>query len=150
MGDIRVGATSGPAELRTSAGTVQVGHAGAELVARTSAGDVRVTDAAADLRLSTSAGDVRVERASGDVEAKTSAGDVRLHSVRRGNVNASTQYGNLEIGVAHGTAAWLDVQARFGTFRSELESTDGPGDAELTVEIHAVSGYGDILLRRAG
>jgi hypothetical protein len=148
MGEIAVRSAGGPADLRTAMGTVQVGRAAGDVVARTSTGDVRVEDAAGELRLSTSAGDVRVERATSGVRAKTSAGDVRLQSVCRGSVTATTSYGQLEIGVAHGTAAWLDVEARHGVVRSELEPTDGPGDSELTVEIHATSGFGDIVLRR--
>ncbi len=149
MGDIRVGSATGSVELRTSAGGVQVGRAGADVTASTSAGDVRVDDAEGELRLSTSAGDVRVERASSAVSAKTSAGDIRLHSVRSGPVTAETSYGRIEIGVAHGSAAWLEVEARHGVVRSELEQVEGPGEAECTVEIRATTGYGDIVLRRA-
>lgn len=149
MGDIRVGTTMGPAELRTSAGSLQVGRAGADVTARTSSGDVRVDDGEGELRLSTSAGDVRVERAASAVSAKTSAGDIRLHRVSSGSVTAESTYGQLEIGVAHGTAAWLDVEAGHGVVRSELESVDGPGEADRTVEIRATTGYGDIILRRA-
>jgi len=149
MGDIRVGSAAGPADLRTAAGSVRVGRAGSDVTVRTSAGDVRVDDAEGELRLSTSAGDIRVERASSAVSAKASAGDIRLHSVRSGSVSAECAYGRLEIGIARGAAAWLDVEARHGVLRSELEPTDGPGEAETTVEIHARAGYGDIVLRRA-
>ncbi|HKG51666.1 MAG TPA: DUF4097 family beta strand repeat-containing protein [Actinomycetales bacterium] len=149
MGDIRIGSAMGPAELRSSAGSLQVGWAGADVTARTSAGDVRIHDGEGELRLSTSTGDVRVERAASAVSAKASTGDIRLNSVRSGSVTAECSYGQLEIGVANGSAAWLDVEARHGVVRSELEGTDGPGEANHTVEIHATTGYGDILLRRA-
>lgn len=149
MGDIRVGSATGSAQLRTSAGSIEVGRAGGDLTANTSTGDVRVEDGEGELRLFTSAGDVRVERAAADVRAKTLAGDVRLRSVRSGAVTAETTYGQLEIGVGPGTAAWLDVQARHGVVRTELEQAEGPGDGEHTVEIRATTGYGDILLRRA-
>ncbi len=149
MGEVRVGSAGGPADLRSSAGTVSVGHADGEVTAKTSAGDVRVEEGQGDLRLSTSYGDVRVQRASADVTASTSAGDVRLSSVCSGQVDVKTSYGQLEIGIAHGTAAWLDVDARHGTVRSELQDAEGPGDSELTVKVRAVTGYGDIVLRRA-
>jgi hypothetical protein len=149
MGDVRVGTVSGSAELRTSAGNLQVGRAGADVTARTSAGDVRVDDGEGELRLSTSAGDVRVERAAAGVSATTSAGDIRLHSVRSGSVTAESTYGRVEIGVAQGSAAWLEVEARHGVVRSELEQAEGPGEADHTVEIRATTSYGDIILRRA-
>lgn len=149
MGDIRVDSSAGPAQLRTSAGSIQVGWVGGDLTARTSAGDVRVEDGVGELRLSTGTGDVRVERAGSAVTAKTSAGDIRLHSVNRGVVTAESAYGQVEIGVARGTAAWLEVEAAHGVVRSHLEQAEPPGDGEQTVEIRATTGYGDIILRRA-
>lgn len=149
MGEIRVGRVNGPADLATSAGSIRLDHAGAETTAKTSAGDVSVGEGMGDLRLSTSMGDVRVERAHTAVHAKTSAGDVRVREVRSGAVSLETTYGSIDVGVAEGSAAWLDIDAKHGVVRSELEGTDGPGDAERTVEIHAATGYGDITLRRA-
>ena len=144
-----LGLTIALAIVEAHAGTIEVGRARGEVTARTSAGDVRVDDGGGELRLSTSAGDVRVERAASTVSARTSAGDIRLHSVRTGTVTAETSYGRLEIGVARGSAAWLDVEARHGVVRSELEDTDGPDSGETSVEIRATTGYGDIVLRRA-
>ena len=149
MGDIRVAATSGDAEIRTSAGSIRVGGAEGRLTATTSAGDVSVERGGNEMQLSTSAGDVRVDQASGSVTARTSAGDIRLHRVVSGTVAVDSTYGQLDVGVAHGTAAWLDLEARHGAVRSELEQADGPGEAEQTVEIRATAGYGDIVLRRA-
>lgn len=148
MGDVRVRSCAGPADLHTSAGTLSVSRAGADVTAKSSAGDVSVGEGAGELRLTTSAGDVRVERAASSVHAKTSAGDIRLQSVRAGTVAAESTYGRIEVGVADGTAAWLDVQARHGVVRSELEQTGAPADTETTVEIRANAGYGDIVLRR--
>jgi len=90
-----------------------------------------------------------VERAAAGVSATTSAGDIRLHSVRSGSVTAESTYGRVEIGVAQGSAAWLEVEARHGVVRSELEQAEGPGEADHTVEIRATTSYGDIILRRA-
>jgi DUF4097 and DUF4098 domain-containing protein YvlB len=148
MGDVRVRSAAGPVELRTSSGSLHVARAGADVTAKSSSGDVSVGDGAGELRLTTSSGDVRVERAGGSVRAKASSGDIRLHSVRRGTVAAESTYGRIDIGVAHGTAAWLDVEARHGVVRSELEQSGPPADTETTVEIRANAGYGDIVLRR--
>jgi hypothetical protein len=148
MGDVRVQATAGSAELQTSSGTLHVSEAGADVTAKSASGDVSVGDGAGELRLRTAAGDVRVERAAGSVHAKTSAGDIRIHSVRSGSVAADSTYGRIDIGVADGTAAWLDVEARHGVVRSDLEQTGQPADTETTVQIRATAGYGDIVLRR--
>lgn len=149
MGDIRADATTGPADVRTSAGSIRVERATAGLTARTAAGDVLVGHGDGELHLTTSAGDVRVDRALASVSATTSAGDVRLGSVRRGTATATSSYGSIEIGIAEGTAAWLDVTTRCGAVRSELDQSDGPGDADRTVEVRATTGFGDVVLRRS-
>jgi hypothetical protein len=150
MGDVRVGTVDGPSDLRTSAGGVRVGHAVGEVSATTAAGDVRVVRADDGGRLQTSAGDVVVGDAAGSLALRTSAGDLTVERVRAGRVQAETPYGRVEVGVARGTAAWLDTHARHGVVRSDLETADdGPQDDEATVEIHATTGYGDIVLRRA-
>jgi hypothetical protein len=148
VGDIRVGSSAGPADLHTSSGTVRVAQAGSDVTAKSSSGDVTVGEASGELRLTTSSGDVRVERADGSLRAKTSSGDIRIHSVRSGTVAAEATYGRIEIGVVDGTAAWLDVEARHGVVRSELEQSAPPADTESRVEIRANAGYGDIVLRR--
>jgi DUF4097 and DUF4098 domain-containing protein YvlB len=148
VGNVSVRSSEGSVELRTSTGNLHIAQAGADVTAKTSAGDVTVGDGSGDLRLTTSAGDVRVERAAGSVHAKASTGDVRLHSVRAGTVAVESSYGRIDIGVADGTAAWLDVEARHGVVRSELEQSGPPADTETSVEIRANAGYGDIVLRR--
>ncbi|CAM2894087.1 DUF4097 family beta strand repeat-containing protein [Skermania piniformis] len=148
-GNVRVSHAAAVAELRTAAGSVRVDRADAELDAATAAGDVVVEAATAPLRLATSAGRVRVGRATTDVRANTSAGDIRLGSVAGGTVTAAAAFGGIEVGVAEGTAAWLDVQARLGAVRSDLESAGEPEPGEPTVRIHATAGVGDIVLRRA-
>jgi DUF4097 and DUF4098 domain-containing protein YvlB len=149
MGDIRVAQVDADGDLSTSAGGIQVDVAKAKLTARTSAGDVTVGDADGELILSTSMGEVRVDRADGPVSAKSKAGNVRVGRVRRGRATLESTYGTLEVGVAQGTAAWLEVNARHGQVHSDLQATDGPAPTEETVEIRASAAYGDIILRRA-
>lgn len=149
LGEIRVHSVSGPADLHTATGSVTVGQAQDRMVAKTPVGDIFVEEGQGDLKLSTSTGSVRVHRALAGVEARTPVGDVRLNSVCSGAIDAKTSYGQIEIGVAHGTAAWLNLSTSYGKVRSELENIDGPGDSELTVQIQAATSYGDIILRRA-
>ena len=47
-----------------------------------------------------------------------------------------------------GTAAWLDVASDHGTVRNQLRPIEGPVDDEATAEIHASTGYGDVIVRR--
>ncbi|QKE82801.1 DUF4097 family beta strand repeat-containing protein [Arthrobacter sp. NEB 688] len=148
MGDVRVGTARGRLELRTSAGSIRIDDAGDETSARTAAGDVTVGTGRGPLHLSTTAGDVRVERAQRGVTAKASAGDVRVAAVDGGAVSIDSAYGRVEVGVADGVAAWLDVEARHGTVRSDLEASAPPADGEPSVEVRVRAGYGDVVLRR--
>ena len=66
-----------------------------------------------------------------------------------GEVVAETGFGNVEIGVADGVAAWLDLHTSFGAVHNELEAADRPEPGEDAVEIRARTGYGDITIRRS-
>ena len=50
--------------------------------------------------------------------------------------------------LSEGTAAWLDVSSQHGTVRNALQPADAPGADDDTVELHAHTSWGDILIRR--
>ena len=64
-------------------------------------------------------------RASG-VVAKTANGDVRLDEVAGGSVVAQSAFGSVEIGVADGVPAWLDLETKFGHVRNDLDDAERP------------------------
>jgi hypothetical protein len=45
-------------------------------------------------------------------------------------------------------AAYLDVSSEHGSVRNHLTPTEGPVENESTAEVHASTGYGDIIVRR--
>ena len=112
-------------------------------------GEVQVGSLIGDLAVSASMGAVEVGALRGGLTATTSSGSVRVDRVEAGIVKASASSGSIEVGVAAGTAAWLDVTATHGQVRNLLEPTGGPGEAAATAEIHATTGFGDIVIRRA-
>jgi hypothetical protein len=59
-----------------------------------------------------------------------------------------TSFGELEVGVPEGTAAWLDLDTASG-IRNTLDAASGPGDATDRVVIHARTRFGDILIHRS-
>jgi hypothetical protein len=130
-GDIRLDTVAGPAELATASG------------------DIDVTAVEDDVRARTASGDVVLGRVGGSVSVRTASGDTRVRAVHRGTIDVNTASGDIEIGVAVGTAAWLDVQSLSGSLSSALEPTDAPGDGSDTVTIHAHSLSGDVRVRRA-
>ena len=83
------------------------------------------------------------------VAAKSANGAIRLGAVQRGPVVAETAMGAVEIGIADGTAAWLDLDTRYGHLHNALETAGPPAAGEETVEVRARTSYGDITIRRS-
>ena len=57
--------------------------------------------------------------------------------------------GDLEIGIAEGTAAWLEVNTGFGHVRNLLKNATRPEETDETVEVRGRTSYGDITIRRS-
>jgi hypothetical protein len=73
---------------------------------------------------------------------------VRVDELVRGSAVLETGFGAVEIGIREGTAAWLDIDSGQGVIRSELDTAEGPEQAEDTVKVRARTGFGDIVVRR--
>jgi putative adhesin len=149
VGDITVERAIGKAEIVTGSGAVRIGSVEGAAVVKNSNGDTRVGGVTGEARLSAANGNISVDLAHEGIVAKTAKGDVRLGEVERGAVVAQSAFGNLEIGVRDGIAAWLDLQTRFGDVRNELEASESPGASENAVEVHATTSFGDITVRRS-
>ena len=94
---------------------------------KNSNGDTWIGEVTGDLRVNAANGDIAVDRAGAGVAAKTANGDVRLGEVARGSASLKTGFGEIEVGIRDGTAAWLDVNTQFGQVHNELDASDGPG-----------------------
>ncbi len=147
-GDLRLDTATG-LRARTSSGGITAGTVEGDTVAHTDYGDVRIGRTDGDARLRSACGDVTVDRAAGTLVGSTNYGRVRVGEAVRGSLVLETAYGEVEAGIAAGTAAWLDLSSASGTVRNELAAADGPEDATGTVEVRARTAYGDILVRRA-
>ncbi len=147
-GDLRLDQAA-TLRARTASGSISATAVEGETEATTSYGDVRVGETAGPARLGTGYGDVTVDRALGSLTAGTKYGQVRVGEAVRGSLVLETAYGEVDAGVREGTAAWLDVHSGSGRIRNLLTETEGPEGAGETVEIHARTSYGDILIRRA-
>lgn len=148
-GDILVGRADGPVDLHTATGKIQIGTIDGSGEIRSSTGELHVGDVTGDLRLKTAYGDITVERGSASVDAKTAYGAIRVAEVGGGTVGLQTGFGELEIGVPEDLAAYLNLKAKAGRVRSELDAAGTPADTDKKVEIHARTAFGDILVRRA-
>jgi hypothetical protein len=149
-GHVTVDAVVGNAEVATGSGRVRIGEIGGTAVIKNSNGNTDIGTVTGELRVRSANGDISVDRADAKVEAKTANGSIRIGEVARGSVMLHTATGDLEIGVAEGTAAWLDLSTGHGRVHNSLdEVSQGPEKSEETVEVRAHTSYGDITVRRS-
>lgn len=148
-GAITVDHVRGAAEITTSSGSLRVGRVEGPAVLKNSNGTTTVGAVAGELRVSGANGDIDIARAGGSVTATTAHGALRVGEVVRGSVQLETSTGAIEVGVRKGTAAWLDVSSGFGQVRNMLAASDGPQEAEETVEVRARTRHGNIDILRA-
>ena len=147
-GDILVERATGNAELTTATGEVRAGEIDGAAVIKNSNGDVHIGEIRGELRVKSANGDIEIERCHDSLTAKTANGDIRVGTVDRGSVVASTGCGRIEVGIADGIAAWLDLHTSFGHVYSDLDASVGPEPGEERVEVRARTGFGDIAIHR--
>jgi DUF4097 and DUF4098 domain-containing protein YvlB len=148
-GHVTADGITGNAEISTGSGKVQIGDVEGTAVVKNSNGDTTIGAVAGDVRVRAANGDIGVERAGAGVDAKTSNGSIRLGEVSSGSVVLETAMGDLEVGIADGTAARLEVNTGFGHIHNLLESATRPEETDETVEVRARTSYGDITIRRS-
>jgi DUF4097 and DUF4098 domain-containing protein YvlB len=148
-GHVTAGGVTGDAEISTGSGRIQIGEVRGTAVVKNSNGDTTIDSVAGDLRVRAANGDITVEKAGAGVDAKTSNGNIRLGSVARGSVAFGSAMGSIDIGIAAGTAAWLEVDTGFGQVRNLMENATRPEESDETVEIRGRTSYGDITIHHA-
>ena len=145
-GHLTVDGVAGNAEISTGSGKVRLGDIEGTAVVKSSNGDIMIDAVAGDVRARTANGEISIDRAGAGVEAKTANGGIRLGEVVRGTVVLGTAAGDLEIGIAEGTAAWLEMNTGFGHVRNLMENATRPDEADQTVEVRGRTSYGDITI----
>ncbi|MFI6519112.1 DUF4097 family beta strand repeat-containing protein [Spirillospora sp. NPDC050679] len=148
-GDVTATGIAGDAEVVTANGRIRIDAIEGAATAKTSNGRITLGEVGGDLVLNTASGDIAVARALAGVKARTAYGSIKIGKIVRGSVALDTAYGDLEVGISRGTAAWLDVSTHHGRVHSDLDAAGGPDAAEETVEVRAHTGTGDIRLTRA-
>ncbi|SES45293.1 DUF4097 family beta strand repeat-containing protein [Actinokineospora terrae] len=148
-GHITAEGIAGDAEVHTGSGRVHLGTVDGSLVVKNSNGGTEVGTVTGDVRVRSANGDITVEQAGAGVEAKSSLGAIRVGRIARGSIELGTAMGDLEIGIAEGTAAWLDVSTGFGQVRNLLTDATRPEESDETAEVHAHTSFGAITIRRS-
>ena len=148
-GDLSLETAGGDIRAKTGSGDVSIGTAEHRIDATSGSGDISLRQCRGDAKARTGSGDLAVGSSLGDLELVTGTGDISLEAVQGGDVHARTGTGDVAIGVAAGVAALLDLNTVTGDVEIDLESADGPGDAEARTRLTVHSGSGDIRVARA-
>ncbi|MFE3074148.1 DUF4097 domain-containing protein [Streptomyces sp. NPDC059247] len=147
-GDILVDRVTGDADVQGS-GRVRIGRIGGGATVKNLNGETVIGEIGGELRVNSSNGPITVVRAESSVTARTASGAIRLDEVIRGRVTLDSSVGGLDVGIAEGTAAWLDVRSKMGRVRNELGAAQGPEQSDETVEVRGRTSVGDIVIRRS-
>ncbi|MFD3486804.1 DUF4097 domain-containing protein [Streptomyces sp. NPDC058665] len=148
-GRVEIGTVAGTATVKNGNGATEIGEITGGLKANAANGDISVGVAHSGVGAKSANGRIEIGVAHAGAEVMSSNGRIRVADARRGRFDLRTSVGDLEVGIHEGTAAWLDVNTKYGTVRNSLGSSSGPADSDETVEVHARTGVGDITIRRA-
>ncbi|MEV1047954.1 DUF4097 family beta strand repeat-containing protein [Streptomyces sp. NPDC049916] len=148
-GRVEVDAVGGAATVKNGNGATGIGEVGGELKVSAANGDISVAVARAGIDAKAANGRIEIGVAHAGVAAVSSNGRIRVGDVARGRIDLRTSVGDLEVGIRKGSAAWLDLEPKFGTVRNGLGPAGGPEASDETVEVYARTGAGDIVVRRA-
>lgn len=147
-GSVVIDRAVGPTSVKASAGGVRINEFSGDGSVRASNGATTVGSVTGTLEVVGAHAEIAVGRVRGTLNVKSAHAGIRVDRVESGSVTLTTSYGSIEVDVPEGTAAWLDVSSEHGTVRNQLTAAEGPVENEATAEIHASTGWGDIIVRR--
>ncbi|MGW2180400.1 DUF4097 family beta strand repeat-containing protein [Streptomyces sp. NPDC001732] len=148
-GRIEIGTVAGTATVKNSNGTTEIGEVTGGLKTNSANGDISIGVAHGTVGAKSANGRIEIGTIHAGVEAMCSNGGIRVGDLVRGRADLRTSVGNLEVGIHEGTAAWLDLNTKYGAVRNLLDSSAGPADSDETAEVYGRTSTGDIVVRRA-
>ena len=153
--DARLDGHFGPVAVNSVSGDLRVrGEIAGNASVKTVSGDADLDRVDGDMSAHTVSGDLRIGPVAGSAETKTVSGDIRFQSVTAGDVRFTSVSGDIEIGIAHGSAVDVDAGSTSGDLSSEVplgsEPVQGEGDPAPTVVLRGRTVSGDVKVFRAG
>ena len=148
-GDITVESATGSVDAKTGSGNVTVGTVGGNACIVTGSGDGSVDSYVGSAKLNTGSGNLEVGQAGDSLEAFSASGSVQVKRADHGRVRAKTISGRIDVGVAQGVAAWLDITTMSGRVNSSLEQGGPPAEGEKSVQLVIDTLSGNINVARA-
>jgi hypothetical protein len=146
FGQLGVNSVSGDLRMR--------GEIAGNASIKTVSGDADLDRVDGDMSAQTVSGDLRIGPVAGSADTKTVSGDIRFQSVTAGDVRFTSVSGDVEIGIAHGSAVDVDAGSTSGDLSSEVplasEPLPGEGDPAPTVVLRGRTVSGDVKVFRAG
>jgi hypothetical protein len=148
-GDVSAGKVDGVLVATTGSGNVSVEESGEAATMTVGSGDISIGELSGEVVTKTGSGDVEVGRLAGSLVTKTGSGDVTVRRAASGSLRAKGASGNITVGIAEGTCAWLDVSTLTGRVSQELGESAAPADGQHRVEITAHTVSGDLRVHRS-
>ena len=148
-GDIRITTANGSVSTKCGSAETEIGRIAGGFDFLTGSGDIAVDDVEGPVRGKAGSADIKLGRAGDGVDILIGSGDLDLGRVERGKIAAKSGSGDVSVGVANGTAAYLDIMTGSGETTSSLDASEAPTDGEQTVELNIRTGSGDVVLQRA-
>ncbi|HEY1699027.1 MAG TPA: DUF4097 family beta strand repeat-containing protein [Trebonia sp.] len=146
---IRIGIAEGAATLASANGSISVGKTSDTLQVKAANSDITLGEAAGVVQVKAANSRITIGRSLAGITATTGWGRIRIDEVVSGTVHLETGHGDVSIGIAEGTAAWLDLHSKSGVVRSDLDSADGPATSDTVAEIRVRTDRGDIDIHRS-
>ena len=153
--DTRLDGHFGPIGVNSVSGDLRVrGDIAGNASVKTVSGDADLDHIDGDMSAHTVSGDLRIGPVTGSAETKTVSGDIRFQSVTAGDVRFTSVSGDVEIGIAHGSAVDVDAGSTSGDLSSEVPLASEPqyadGEPAPTVVLRGRTVSGDVKVFRAG
>jgi DUF4097 and DUF4098 domain-containing protein YvlB len=150
-GEISLERVSGTTGLTGT--TLLVGEVYGNATLKASQGNIAVGLVMGQLAAVSGFGNIDVRTVMGGVQARTAHGKIRVTDAVSGTARLEASYGDIEVGIRRGTVTWLDLDAKSGAVRNELDvavpepqNDDGAADR---LKVTARTSYGSVRAFRA-
>jgi DUF4097 and DUF4098 domain-containing protein YvlB len=148
-GAMRIGLLEGPATLESANGPITVDSTAGALHVKSANSEITIRETAGVVQVKSANSSITIGRSLAGITARTAWGRVRIDEVVSGTVQLETGRGDVSIGIAEGTAAWLDLHSKSGVVRNDLDAADGPETSDTVAEIRVHTDRGDIDIHRS-